>query len=413
LTGTGFAKFFRTKPIALSLNLFLQTTNFRRNPVMASINLDHLTKYFGESPAVDNLTLEVADGELIALLGPSGCGKTTTLRMLAGFIAPDAGQILVNGNLVSSAQRSLPPEKRNMSMIFQSYAIWPHKTVFENVAFGLQLRKVAKNELHKRVMRSLEMTYLDRLYDRYPAQLSGGQQQRVALARAIVIEPEILLLDEPLSNLDASLRDEMRNEVRRIHDETGLTTVHVTHDQSEALVLADRIVVMSDGKIQQVGTSEEIYEKPATEFVARFIGRCNVLPGKLLSLGKVEVGNLSIVAQDLAVGVHPGDEVALSIRPHSIRMDAIDCYSERSYANCFDAQVEQHDYFGEFREYKVRLATSEICPTEICLSVVTSPTIRYQVGDLVAIHIPPEYCRVVPHSVNAAQNSKPVLSVSS
>jgi iron(III) transport system ATP-binding protein len=360
---------------------------------MATITFDNLTKHFGNSTAVNQVNLDVADGELIALLGPSGCGKTTTLRMLAGFLTPDEGQILVDGQVVSSPQKTIPPERRNMSMIFQSYAIWPHKTVFENVAFGLQLRRVGREELRTRVMRALEVTYLGELADRYPAQLSGGQQQRVALARAIVIEPQILLLDEPLSNLDASLRDEMRSEVRRIHDETGLTTVHVTHDQAEALVLADRIVIMADGLIQQVGTPEEIYEKPANQFVANFIGRCNVLSGKWLPSGHVDVGGVLIAAQDKAVGVQVGHEAALSIRPHSIQMDSAGITSAMS-ANCFTAVVEQQDYFGEFREYRVRLENSSVR-----LSVITAPHVRHQIGSPVVLSIPPERCRVVPVGV--------------
>jgi iron(III) transport system ATP-binding protein len=370
---------------------------FLKEDFMATITFDNLTKYFGRRPAVSQINLDVADGELIALLGPSGCGKTTTLRMLAGFLTPDKGQILVDGQVVSSPQKTIPPERRNMSMIFQSYAIWPHKTVFENVAFGLQLRRVGREALRARVMRALEITYLGELEDRYPAQLSGGQQQRVALARAIVIEPQILLLDEPLSNLDASLRDEMRSEVRRIHDETGLTTVHVTHDQAEALVLADRIVIMADGLIQQVGTPEEIYEKPANQFVANFIGRCNVLSGKWLSSSHVDIGGVLIAAQDQATGVQVGQEVALSVRPHSIQMDTAECATNATSANCFTAVVEQQDYFGEFREYRVRLENSSIQ-----LSVITTPNIHHQTGSPVILSIPPACCRVVPVGVQDA-----------
>jgi iron(III) transport system ATP-binding protein len=368
---------------------------------MATIKLDHLTKRFGNSTAVNQINLDVANGELIALLGPSGCGKTTTLRMLAGFLSPDDGQILVDHAVVSSQKRSIPPEKRNMSMIFQSYAIWPHKTVFQNVAFGLQLRRVSKAELRARVMQALEVTYLDRFADRYPAQLSGGQQQRVALARAIVIKPQILLLDEPLSNLDASLRDEMRSEVRRIHDETGLTTVYVTHDQAEALVLADRIVVMSNGEIEQAGTPEEIYERPETEFVAQFIGRCNVLPGTLLDQDRVDVSGVILRAEDRTAGIQAGQSVALSVRPHSIIMDPIDCGIDPNGTNCFMVQVQQHSYFGEFREYQVRLQQSEVC-----LSVVTAPTIHHQVGDRLVVKIPPEHCRIVPSRRPQPQQSK-------
>lgn len=372
---------------------------------MASITLDNLTKYYKNSAAVDHINLEVGDGELVALLGPSGCGKTTTLRMLAGFVPPDEGRILVGDRVVSSAQRTIPPEQRNMSMIFQSYAIWPHKTVFENVAFGLELRQVPKSQLRLQVNRALEIVHLGKLANRYPSELSGGQQQRVALARAIVVEPQILLLDEPLSNLDASLRDEMRNEVRNLHDQLGLTTVYVTHDQGEALVLADKIVVMYDGTIQQVGTPEEIYESPATEFVARFIGRCNVLPGTLLPSGQVDVGGVLIAAENRAEGVAVGREVALSVRPHSILMDPIDCPSDRPNANCFTAWVEHHDYYGEFREYQVRLQNSDIG-----LSVITPPQIRHRIGEQMQLAIPAQACRVVPRSEKLTAQVEAVLA---
>lgn len=360
---------------------------------MASITIDNLTKYFQNSCAVDHIDLNVADGELIALLGPSGCGKSTTLRMLAGFVFPDEGRILVGDRIVSSPQKTVPPEKRNMSMIFQSYAIWPHKTVFENVAFGLELRHVGREQLRARVNRALEVVHLTRFANRYPSELSGGQQQRVALARAIVVEPQILLLDEPLSNLDASLRDEMRNEIRNLHDQLKLTTVYVTHDQGEALVLADRIVVMYEGTIQQVGTPEEIYESPATEFVARFIGRCNVLPGTLLASGQVDVGGALITAKNYAPGVYPGQAVALSVRPHSIIMDPVYCPTDNTGMNCFSAWVEHHNYYGEFREYTVRLDNSNIV-----LSVVTSPHVRHQIGEQMYLAIPAECCRVVSQS---------------
>jgi iron(III) transport system ATP-binding protein len=359
---------------------------------MTSLKFKNLTKQFGSSIAVNHIDLEVADGELIALLGPSGCGKTTTLRMLAGFLAPDNGLILVDNKVISSPKRTLPPEQRNMSMIFQSYAIWPHKTVFENVAFGLQLRRIAKGEIHLRVKRALEITYLDRLADRYPSQLSGGQQQRVALARAIVIGPQILLLDEPLSNLDASLRDELRSEIRRIHDETGLTTIYVTHDQSEALVLADQIVVMSNGDIQQVGTPEEIYERPQNKFVAQFIGRCNVVPGILLSNEDVDVKGVILQASDRVAGTVVGEPIALSIRPHAIAINAVDDVVYHNHTNSFNAAIEQHAYFGEFREYRVRLEHSELC-----LTVVTPPHVKFLTGDRVVIQIPPHHCQILPN----------------
>jgi iron(III) transport system ATP-binding protein len=365
---------------------------------MTVLQLKNLTKQFGNSVAVNRINLDVADGELIALLGPSGCGKTTTLRMIAGFLPPDDGQILVDDKVISSPKRTLPPEQRNMSMIFQSYAIWPHKTVFENVAFGLQLRRIAKGEIHLRVKRALEITYLDRLADRYPSQLSGGQQQRVALARAIVIEPQILLLDEPLSNLDASLRDGMRSEIRRIHDETGLTTIYVTHDQSEALVLADRIVVMSNGDIQQAGTPEEIYERPQTKFVAQFIGRCNVVPGVLLSNEDVDVKGVILQASDRVAGTVVGESITLSIRPHAIAINAVDDVVYHNHTNSFNAAIEQHAYFGEFREYQVHLEHSELR-----LTVVTPPHIEFLTGAHVVIQIPPHHCRILPNHPSKVQ----------
>lgn len=374
---------------------------------MATITLENLTKYFGNSTAVDRINLDVSDGELIALLGPSGCGKTTTLRMLAGFIPPDEGRILVDYKVVSSRNKSIPPQKRNMSMIFQSYAIWPHLTVFENVAFGLKLRKVGQKELLNRVNKAREIVHLIKLANRYPSELSGGQQQRVALARAIVIEPQIMLLDEPLSNLDASLREEMRSEVRRLHDEIGITTVYVTHDQAEALAISDRVVVMHDGRIEQVGTPEEIYESPATEFVARFIGRCNVLPGTLLPSGKVDVGGALITANNRAFGVETGPNVVVSVRPQYITIPEC-CPNDNPGMNCFTAWVERHDYFGDFREYTVRLENSDII-----LSVVTSPDIRHAVGDRLYLTISAECCRVVPRSSNATQVTETVLAMTS
>jgi iron(III) transport system ATP-binding protein len=242
-----------------------------------------LTKRFGESAAVDDLNLEIADGEFVSLLGPSGCGKTTTLRLIAGFLQPDAGEIQVDRKVISSPSALLPPERRNMSMIFQTYAVWPHMTVFQNVAYGLKLKKLPRAEIAKKVERILRLVHLETLAERYPAELSGGQQQRVALARALVVEPQILLLDEPLSNLDANLREEMRFEIRRLHEEFRITTIYVTHDQAEAMVTSDRIAVMHQGRIVQVGGPEEIFDQPRTRFVAEFIGKTNILKGRLES----------------------------------------------------------------------------------------------------------------------------------
>src|SRR5215475_6379852 len=220
---------------------------------MANVFLDRLTKKFTRMAAVDDLRLEIKDGEFVSLLGPSGCGKTTTLRLVAGFLQPDAGEIRVNDKVISSASTLIPPERRNMSMIFQSYAIWPHMTVFQNVAYGLKFKKLASREVDEKTERLLRVVHLEALKARYPAELSGGQQQRVALARALAVEPQILLLDEPLSNLDANLRVSLREEIRALQQTLGITTIYVTHDQEEALSMSDRIVVMNEGKVEQVG----------------------------------------------------------------------------------------------------------------------------------------------------------------
>ena len=246
---------------------------------MAAVELNSLTKRYGAVAAVDDLSATIAHGSLVCLLGPSGCGKTTTLRLIAGFADLDGGTIRVGERIVSEPGRSLPPEKRNMSMIFQSYALWPHMTIAENVAYGLRVRKVERAERERRVAAILDVAHLSELAPRYPHELSGGQQQRAALARALVVDPETLLLDEPLSNLDANLREEMRFEIRRLHDEFKYTTVYVTHDQAEAMTTADIIMVMNRGKVEQIGPPEDIYQRPQSEFVARFIGGTNILRG--------------------------------------------------------------------------------------------------------------------------------------
>ena len=253
---------------------------------------------------------------MVSLLGPSGCGKTTTLRLVSGFVAPDAGSISVAGQVVSSARGVVPPEKRDMSMIFQSYALWPHLTVAENVAYGLKLRRQPRDEIERRVRAMLDTMQLRPYEARYPAELSGGQQQRVGLARALVVEPKILLLDEPLSNLDASLREEMRHEIRRLHDRFHYTTIYVTHDQAEAMTTSDLIAVMRDGQIEQAGGPEDIYERPETEFVARFIGSTNILRGRRTGEQDADCEGLRLTCES---GHWPGDGSAIvSIRPHRI-----------------------------------------------------------------------------------------------
>ncbi len=247
---------------------------------MDKLQLKGLTKKFAGLTVVDDLHLNLRAGEFVSLLGPSGCGKTTTLRMIAGFVTPTSGTVEMDGKPMSSASISLPPEKRRMSMIFQSYALWPNMTVEQNVAFGLKMRKVARDEQTRRVGHILDVVQLRHLAARYPNELSGGQQQRVALARALVVQPEILLLDEPLSNLDANLREEMRGEIRRLHNEFGITSIYVTHDQSEAMTTSDRIAVMNKGRIEQIDDPLTLYARPKTRYVAEFIGRSNILDGK-------------------------------------------------------------------------------------------------------------------------------------
>src|SRR2546423_5318050 len=246
---------------------------------LASVDLRGLTKRFGPVAVVDNVSLRIDHGQLVCLLGPSGCGKTTTLRLIAGFLEPSDGEIRVGDRLVSSKARTLPPEQRSMSMIFQSYALWPHMTVAENIVYGLRLRKMDRDAIAKKLAAILATTKLEALAQRYPGELSGGQQQRVALARALIVEPETLLLDEPLSNLDANLREEMRFEIRRLHDEYRYTTVYVTHDQSEAMTTADLIAVMNGERSHPLWPPRELYARPAHEFVSRFIDLLNLING--------------------------------------------------------------------------------------------------------------------------------------
>ncbi|MDP3766862.1 MAG: ABC transporter ATP-binding protein, partial [Dehalococcoidia bacterium] len=245
---------------------------------MPGVTITDLTKRYGDVAAVESLSLQVEPGELVALLGPSGCGKTTTLRLVAGFLTPEAGEIWVGDRRLSSASAVVPPERRQMAMIFQSYALWPHMTVARNVAYGLRFKKtLSRADRDRRVKEMLRVVQLAGFEPRYPGELSGGQQQRVAVARALVIEPQILLLDEPLSNLDANLREEMRFEIRRLHEAFGITTLYVTHDQAEAMVISDRIAVLERGRVVQLGTAEDLFLHPRTRFVAEFIGKTNVI----------------------------------------------------------------------------------------------------------------------------------------
>ena len=246
---------------------------------MVTVRLNHIVKSFGESVVVNDVSEEIGEGEFVTLLGPSGCGKTTLLRMIAGFEKPTSGEIFFDDRLICGGKTFVPPEKRGIGMVFQSYAVWPHMTVFDNTAYPLTIRKLPKDEIKKKVDEVLELTHLSQYADRLPNQLSGGQQQRVALARALVAEPSLLLLDEPLSNLDAKLRESMRFEIKNIHKKKGITVIYVTHDQTEAMAMSDRIFVINRGGVQQTGTPEEIYNRPVNPFVADFLGKVDFFKG--------------------------------------------------------------------------------------------------------------------------------------
>jgi putative spermidine/putrescine transport system ATP-binding protein len=289
---------------------------------MATVELQNVTKGYGDVVAVADLSLRIEHGEFVALLGPSGCGKTTTLQMLAGFVEATSGDIRIDGK----PMRGIPPHKRNIGVVFQSYALFPHLTVLDNVGFGLKMRNVERGQIAARVSRALDLVQLTSLDQRYPKELSGGQQQRVALARALVIEPSVLLLDEPLSNLDANLREQMRFEIREIQKRIGITTVFVTHDQNEAMAAADRLVVMSKGEIRQVGSAREIYETPKDLFVAGFIGQANLLRGKVTAVRNGEA-DLAIAAGGVVTARHDGsakvgESRTLSLRPEDLRFAA-------------------------------------------------------------------------------------------
>jgi iron(III) transport system ATP-binding protein len=351
---------------------------------VASVELVQLTKRYGNQAVVDGVDLTINHGELVCLLGPSGCGKTTTLRLIAGFIEPSDGEIRVGDRLVSNADRTLPPEARNMSMIFQSYALWPHMTVAQNVAYGLTLRKLERDVIATRVQAALRTVRLEQYGDRYPGELSGGQQQRVALARALIVEPETLLLDEPLSNLDAHLREEMRFEVRRLHDEFRYTTVYVTHDQSEAMTTADRIVVMNLGRIEQAGTPEELYERPNSEFVAQFLGGSNLLRGKAADSRELKVGPLTLRSDDGTL--KPGQSGAISIRHHHVELSA---QKLPDGPNVFGARVARQVFLGANRDYLVTMGNGET------LRAVTASDVNLPSGSDIWVRLPPERCRAL------------------
>jgi putative spermidine/putrescine transport system ATP-binding protein len=332
---------------------------------MARIELDAVSKRYGDFHAVRDFSLTIEQGELVVLLGPSGCGKTTTLRMIAGFVPVTSGRIRLGGRDVTG----LPPHRRNTGLVFQGYALFPHLSAAENIAFGLEMRGLPEAVVREKVASALRLVRLDDLGDRLPRQLSGGQQQRVALARALVIEPDALLLDEPLSNLDAKLREEVRVEIRQLQRALGLTTVMVTHDQDEALAMADRLVVMSAGAIQQIGTQRDLYEHPRNRFVAGFVGRTNFLRGILVEPGVFKSdGGLTLRCDDRWAsgagaphhgtpgGSRPGARRALALRPERLALGAP---ANAARANQVAGTVEFASYLGATIEYYVRLSSGE------------------------------------------------------
>ncbi|MGD0267362.1 MAG: ABC transporter ATP-binding protein [Candidatus Methylomirabilota bacterium] len=363
-----------------------------------AVELRSIVKRFGSHVAVDHFNLTVEKGELLSLLGPSGCGKTTTLRIIAGFVEPDEGEVLVMGENISSR----PPHQRDMGMVYQSYALFPHMTVFDNVAYGLRMRKMARDKIEERVASVLELVHLRQMAERHPNQLSGGQQQRVALARAIAIEPKVLLLDEPLSNLDAKLRREMQVELRDLQRRLGITTIYVTHDQEEALTLSDRIVVMNSGRVMQIGEPHAIYRHPANSFVSNFIGITNILRGRIAEVSPggnravfVSEGGLrcTVVLDCAQEGLSEG--VSAAIRPEQVqfrRGGDID-----TVENLVHGTISHVVYLGARTGYYVVLSSGERIIVDV--QNVSEATAR-QAGDPVLCCLPPESLRLVADSAD-------------
>lgn len=369
---------------------------------MSSIAIRGLSKTYGrdaDAAAVSDLSLDIAPNQFVTLLGPSGCGKTTTLRLIAGFMAPDAGTIHVGERLLSSPGNVVSPEDRAMGMVFQNYAVWPHKTVFENVVFGLKLRGFGAADAATRVKSALELVNLGGFEQRLPNELSGGQQQRVALARSLVVEPQILLLDEPLSNLDAKLRERMRGELKQLQRRTGITFVYVTHDQAEALALSDRIAVMHEGRLQQFGSPQDVYRSPASRVVADFMGIINLIPGRVIEFrgGKLAVVRLENgwtyeVAAASAAG--RGSKVELAVRPEDIRLAPLNPAATNK------ARIADRTFLGNMMEYVVSL------DDDTPLRVQASPRTEFAVGETVEVLLDTMHATVFDIGAGSRSESK-------
>ena len=353
------------------------------------LTLEHLTKKFpargtaGEVTAVDDISLNIEKGQFVTLLGPSGCGKTTTLRLIAGFEFPTSGRIIVDGQRLDD----VPPNRRDMAMVFQSYAIFPHLNVFDNIVYGLKIKKMSSTEIQRRANEVMKLTQLTGLENRAPNQLSGGQQQRVALARALVVEPKVLLFDEPLSNLDAKLREEMRFEIRDLQKRLGITAIYVTHAQEEALVMSDLIAIINKGKLAQLGTPEEIYEHPRSKFIADFIGLSDFIPACVESAdGKT--AQVSVGSRMLTVTAMPGlvaqQQATLFIRPNDVEI-----VGNGADQNTLTGIVKQATYLGNCMDYRIQIQDG------LVLRVESDTTKRHAPGDQVHLRLPTERCQVI------------------
>lgn len=346
------------------------------------VRLEHVSKIYTDPKtgkefyAVEDTTLDIEPGTFVTLLGPSGCGKTTTLRMIAGFESPDEGEVYLGDEAING----LTPNKRDTAMVFQSYALLPHYNVFDNVAYGLKIRKLPKEEIHRRVMDILKLVEMDGMESRMTNQLSGGQQQRVALARALVIEPSVLLFDEPLSNLDAKLRVTMRTEIRKIQQKVGITAIYVTHDQSEAMSISDKIIIMSNGKVEQIGTPREIYYHPKSRFVADFIGEANFLKAQVTAAAgekaQIRVAGQGLEANNFA-GAKAGDEATLVLRPEAVTL---------SEKGLLEVAVTLSTFMGSYQYYQVMVGDMEVQITDY------NPVNRriYEVGEKAYLDFDPK-----------------------
>ena len=351
---------------------------------MAILKVKNLSKNFGKVKAVQEVSFEATEGRVLSLLGPSGCGKTTMLRCIAGFENPDRGEIYLDNRKITT----IPPEKRGIGMVFQNYALWPHMTVYGNLAFGLQIRKVPKDEITKKIKKVLGMVQLEGYENRYPRQMSGGQQQRIAMARALVFEPGIMLLDEPLSNLDAQLREEMRFEFIELQKKLGITAIYVTHDQAEALVISDKILILDQGKMIQFGTPKEIYSNPKNKFVAGFIAVTSFINGRIDSF--TEEKKKVIVKTDDGLVIHGfnnsfdmGQKVSVAMRMNVIKFIQDENKSDKNTVNIFKGKIIQSSYLGNIIDYKIKVGNWEVRTN-------SDAKYNFKVGEEVTFYLSPE-----------------------